>query len=260
MFKKRNIDVGTVETLTVGDCLKRRREEMGISIREIGLRLGVKTEYLESLENGNYENLPPQVYVRGFLKSYASLLGVDAIQAVKMYNREVTFLERDFLKERSDKKERINLRSLIVVTPKIVTIFFSLIVFSVLFYYLYHQINSFNSKPYLFVESPSGDAVVAEKDLVVSGYTEKGALLKINGQEIGTNSDGYFNQSVVLSEGKNLLIIESTNRFNKIDKKAFNIIYEKPQDGGGVIQEITPVESPSGLKKKENAPIEVLSE
>lgn len=261
MFRKRNTDIGSAETLTVGDCLRRRREEMGISLKEIGLRLGVKIEYLESLENGEYENLPPQVYVRGFLKSYASLLGIDAVQAVKMYNREVTFMERDLLEDKKEKKEKIRLRSFIVITPKLVTVFLSVAIFSVLFYYLYHQINSFNSKPYLFIESPSGDAIVNEKDLLVSGYTEKGAVLRINGQEIGIDSSGYFKQIIVLSEGKNFLVIESVNRFNKNDRREFNIIYEKTDNSDAKIQEVLPNESV--LDKVKNEPggaVEILEE
>jgi transcriptional regulator with XRE-family HTH domain len=238
MFRKKSIDSRGAETLTVGDCLRRKREELGYSIKEIGIRLGIKVDYLESLENGEYENLPPQVYVRGFLKSYANFLGVDSNQATKIYNREVTFLERDFLKDNNPKKEKLRLRSFVVITPKLITLFFSLLIFSVLFYYLYHQINSFNSKPYLFLENPAGDAIVVENIFRVNGYTEKGAILKINGQEVVVDASGYFDQNIVLAEGRNILIIESKNRFNKLDKREINIIYEKPKEEDSVIQEV----------------------
>jgi transcriptional regulator with XRE-family HTH domain len=261
MFRKKSIDSRISETLTVGDCLRRKREELGYSIKEIGARLGIKFEYLESLENGDYENLPPQVYVRGFLKSYANFLEIDSNQAIKIYNREVTFLERDFLKDKDSKKERMSLRSFVVITPKLITLFFSLLIFSVLFYYLYHQINSFNSKPYLFLENPAGDAIVAEKDLHVNGHTEKGAVLKINGQEIGIDANGSFDQNIVLAEGRNILIIESKNRFNKTDRREINIIYEKPEEKESVIQEITEEDIGTEDVKVENEKqLKVLSE
>lgn len=238
MFRKKSIDSRISETLTVGDCLRRKREELGYSVKEAGARLGIKVEYLESLENGDYENLPPQVYVRGFLKSYANFLDIDSNQAIKIYNREVTFLERDFLKEKDPKKERVRLRSLVVITPKLITLFLSLLVFSVLFYYLYHQINSFNSKPYLFLENPAGDSIVTDRYFRINGSTEKGAVLKINGQEVGIDASGYFDQNIVLAEGRNVIIIESKNRFNKTERREFNIIYEGSKEEKGAISEI----------------------
>jgi len=45
-------------------------------------------KYLEYLENGQYEKLPAEVYVRGFLRSYARYLNIDEQALVKLYERE----------------------------------------------------------------------------------------------------------------------------------------------------------------------------
>lgn len=227
MFKKKFHNQEVAEIITAGDCLRRKREESNLSLKKISDELGIRNEYLDNLEKGNYKDLPPQVYVRGFIKSYAGYLGIDGGQLVKIYNREMSFLQRDNgeEKENSSKAKFIDY---LVVTPKLITIAISLFVVIMLGYYFLHQINSFNSKPYLSVESPVSDQIVKEKDFMVSGKTEADAILKVNGQDISVNGDGVFSQKISLSEGRNTLVIEAWNRFNKSEKKEFNIVYEKP--------------------------------
>jgi len=239
MFKNKFKTRQIAETITVGDCLKRKREELGLSLRDLSKKLGIKLEYLEGLESGNYTDLPPQVYVRGFIKNYAGSLGIDAPQLIKIYNRETSFLSEDGMETERQKEKagKSGWKDNFTVTPRIVTCVLSLCVVSVLGYYFMHQINSFNSKPYLFVDNPVADGVVKEQDLWVNGKTESDAILEINGQEISVNPEGNFSQKITLAEGRNLLVVEAKNRFSKTDKREINIIYEKPSEDKTVVKE-----------------------
>lgn len=240
MFKNKIKTSPIVETITVGSCLKRKREELGLPLKDLSKKLGIKHEYLEDLEEGNYADLPPQVYVRGFIKSYANLLGIDASQLVKIYNHETSFLSEDEIesKKREEKGRNSGWKNYVTITPRILTGVISLCIVSVLGFYFMHQINSFNSKPYLAVDSPVADGVVKEKDLWVSGKTEGDAILKINGQEISVNAEGNFSQKIALAEGRNLLVVEAKNRFNRTDSREINIVYEKPAEDKMVIKEL----------------------
>lgn len=42
---------------------------------------------MEALENQNFDILPGQVYVRGFLKTYARFLGIDASEILDLYDK-----------------------------------------------------------------------------------------------------------------------------------------------------------------------------
>lgn len=251
MFKRRQ-DRGAAETITVGDCLKRRREEAGLTLRELGAELGIREDYLRFLEDGNYKELPPQVYVRGFIRSYSRLMGVDGGQLTKIYNREMAFLGESEGYRPKRKPRQHKLSDYLVVTPKVLTLAASVLVLGVLGYYFFHQISSFNSKPYLFVESPSADEVVKEKDLWVKGRTEEDAILRINGQEIGVDSGGNFIQKVSLSEGRNTLMIEALNRFNRADRRSINIVYDKPYEAPA--PEVIEAPAPAGTSKTEEVP------
>lgn len=249
MFKNKIKTKPIVETITVGSCLKAKREELGFSLLDLSKKLGIKYEYLKNLEEGDYAQLPPQVYVRGFIKSYSDHLNIDASQLVKIYNRETSLLYEDEIesKKREEKGRNSGWKNYVTVTPRILTGVFSLCIVTVLGYYFMHQINSFNSKPYLFVDNPVADGVVKDKNLWVSGKTEDDAILKINGQEIVVSAAGDFSQKITLAEGRNLLLVEAKNRFNKTDTKEINIVYEKAQEDKLVIQESTaePVAEPT---------------
>lgn len=240
MFKDKFKTRPITETITVGGCLQRKREELNLSLEELSRKLGIKREYLESLEKGDYTQLPPSVYVRGFIKSYANCLGIDAPQLVKIYNRETTFVLNEDERENRRRSEKANHRGwkeYFTVTPRILTCVCSVCIVSVLGYYFMHQINSFNSKPYLFVDNPLADGVVQDQDLWVSGRTESDAILRINGQEISVNGQGDFKEKITLSEGRNLLVVEAKNRFNKTDVRQINIVYTRPAEDKIVIKE-----------------------
>jgi transcriptional regulator with XRE-family HTH domain len=219
-----------VETvLTAGECLKRKREEADISLRDISEKLKVKISYLENLEKGNYEELPPDVYVRGFVKSYAQLVGLDSEKMVNIYDREKKI--GDKIEKKYQKKEvlanKLTTKNFAVITPKIITAFLSLLILFIVGYYLWYQISSFNSTPYLFVSSPYEDRIINDSNITVEGETERETAIKINGQNIFVNPDGYFKEDVMLQPGKNVLIIEASNKFNRTAREVRNIIYEK---------------------------------
>ncbi len=248
MFKNKFKARPIVETITVGDCLRRKREELGLDLGGLSKKLGIRHDYLEGLEKGDYALLPPPVYVRGFIKSYAGSLGVDAQQLIRIYNHEISYVSEEENKKKKEKKANHlgGWKERFSVTPRILTIGGSLCIIVVLGYYFMHQINSFNSKPYLFIESPAADEVVTEKELWVSGKTEDDAILEINGQEISVGAEGRFSQKITLAEGRNLLVVEARNRFDRIDRREINIIYEAPPAEKILVKEIREEETESG--------------
>ncbi|MFW5714624.1 MAG: helix-turn-helix domain-containing protein [Brevefilum sp.] len=63
-------------TLSFGEQLKSIREARGISLEEMAQKTHIRMAYLEALETGDYEWIPSEPQRRGFLKLYASELGV----------------------------------------------------------------------------------------------------------------------------------------------------------------------------------------
>lgn len=74
-------------TITLGQLIKQKREEKGLSLKVISQQTKIHIGLLESLEADHYEKLPSKTYVRGFIKSTAKILGMDQAQALLLLDK-----------------------------------------------------------------------------------------------------------------------------------------------------------------------------
>ena len=63
--------------LSTAQKLQQIRESQGVSLEEIAQKTRIPLTYLQALEAGDEESIPSKVQLRGFLRLYASELGVD---------------------------------------------------------------------------------------------------------------------------------------------------------------------------------------
>ena len=90
------------EFLTAGDMLREERLRQNISEKEVGDQLHITAHYVRALESDNYEKLPGAVFVKGYLKNYASLLNLDEAELLGQY-------EKTSWQQRGEEKERARL-------------------------------------------------------------------------------------------------------------------------------------------------------
>ncbi|HUH01897.1 MAG TPA: helix-turn-helix transcriptional regulator [Kofleriaceae bacterium] len=67
------------------DYLRQGREARSMSLEDIARVTRIPERSLERLERGEFEALPADVFVRGFLRSYAQCVGLDADDALRRY-------------------------------------------------------------------------------------------------------------------------------------------------------------------------------
>jgi cytoskeleton protein RodZ len=68
-----------VEDATViGHRLREARESLGLDLTDAGRKLRLPLRVLEKLERGDWSGIDSPLYLRGYLKSYSTLLGIDA--------------------------------------------------------------------------------------------------------------------------------------------------------------------------------------
>jgi len=68
-----------------GKVLRRIRKKLKIDLHEITLATCIRKQYLEYIENENYDALPPELYVRSYVKNYAEYLSLDSLKVVSDY-------------------------------------------------------------------------------------------------------------------------------------------------------------------------------
>ena len=81
-------------SLSVGECLRLRREQLGWSLPDVSSWLRIKLDYLQALEDGRPQDLPGSTYAMGFLRSYASSLGLDLQDVSRRFRQETAGLDK----------------------------------------------------------------------------------------------------------------------------------------------------------------------
>ncbi len=225
-----------VSSYTLGEQLKKLRSEGRITLHEVSRETKVPVKYLEMIEEGKYESLPPDVYVKGFLRCYAEFLGVEPKKIISLYARErdIKINLNENGRPVAPAKEKKFPR--FVVTPKLFT---AVIVTAVVlggFFYLYAQIGRFAAVPRLVLTQPSGNGTSVDGNtLAVLGFTDEDAKLTINDQPVVVGDRGEFKEDLVLQAGINTITVKSVNRFGKTATQVINIKanYDKPEMAAG---------------------------
>src|SRR6266487_1901645 len=70
----------------IGSSLREARLRQGLDFPEIEQNTKIRGKYLRALEDEQFDLLPAQTYVKGFLRSYAEYLGLDGQLYVDEYN------------------------------------------------------------------------------------------------------------------------------------------------------------------------------
>ena len=88
---KTNLNHGVMSIAALyqlGAYLQRHREERGWSLEEVEALTRIRRRYLQAMETGEWDDLPPGVYTRGLLRNYAHTLGVSVAGVLRMYAKE----------------------------------------------------------------------------------------------------------------------------------------------------------------------------
>lgn len=72
----------------VGQVLRQRREDLGLSLDDIQAKTKIRKRYIQALEDGDWSILPGEVYGRGFIRSYAEAMELDGFALLKQLDEE----------------------------------------------------------------------------------------------------------------------------------------------------------------------------
>ncbi|MFH1714606.1 MAG: RodZ domain-containing protein [Elusimicrobiota bacterium] len=146
--------------MSLGIYLKNARQKMRLEIHDISVKTRINKKYLQAFENEEFDALPEEVYVKGFLKNYAAELSLNPEEVVDLYIKtrygdSIMQVKNDsyppqpiFFRQKIDVKRNI-LGAVAVVSSLSLAIFF--IVKMTLFSY---------SLPKVFTPAVPSDAII----------------------------------------------------------------------------------------------------
>lgn len=69
----------------IGTQFATERKKRGLDYNDVERAIGIRALYVQALEEGHYEVLPGEVYVKGFMRNYGNFLGLDGAGLVQAY-------------------------------------------------------------------------------------------------------------------------------------------------------------------------------
>ena len=74
----------------LGERLRQVREARGISPLQVEIETRIRANVIQALEEGDFESLPPEPFLRGLIRSYSNYLGVDSQEMLDLYVADFT--------------------------------------------------------------------------------------------------------------------------------------------------------------------------
>jgi cytoskeletal protein RodZ len=225
---------------TVGSILKKAREGKNLSHKEIFKAIKIHPRFLKALEDGSWDSFSSGVHAKGFLKNYASFLGLDVNEVLAFFRREY-----------DEKKNGPSIKNLIkplsgprvVITPGLVLTAATALFVLLFFGYVIYQYRSFAGAPVLIIDQPRTDQTVSESLLNVVGRTDPDAIVSLNGQEITTGEKGTFSAHITLAEGANTLNFVAENKLGKKNTVTRTVVVRPPEPVAAGPGEVAATES-----------------
>lgn len=200
------------ESLLCGAFFKKMRQEKGWSLEKVSDETKILLSILKNLENDEYEDLPPPVYLKGIIKEYANFLKLDKERVLKLYQKSNG---RNLSSGRYDllpKNRFLTYQSKFIsffknVCPKILKCLFWGFI---LFYFIY-EASFFILPAKIILYSPDRDFTTNQAELVISGKVIRGKRFFMKDQEISFEEDGLFNERIILAPGINNIRFRAVN-------------------------------------------------
>lgn len=169
-------------------------EARGLDASKLSDLTDVPQRFITSLVGGDFESLPSEPYIRGYLFKIASVLGTDPNLLWRSFRRsaeirssgaaDILPINRFSLKKISGKK-----------------IWIALVVVALLIF-LGFRLNSILGKPILDVSLPE---TTTDQTVKVAGEVTPGDTLTLNNEIVYPNEKGEFAKDIQLEPGLNIL-------------------------------------------------------
>jgi transcriptional regulator with XRE-family HTH domain len=220
-----------VSSLTLGEKLSKFRGEARLTVSDVAKATKIQAKYIEALEKGDYNNLPADVYVRGYLRSYARYLNIEEKSLVRLYEQE-----RSITKTITPDTPRKNVfaeenKRTYVITSKALVMGGIVIAILGAAVYLWFQFRTFTTEPLLVISEPNPNVVIGGRTVVLKGKTDRGAQVIINDKATLVSPEGTFQEEITLQRGINQVSVRAVNRFNKEKQETLQLEaqFEEPK-------------------------------
>jgi len=198
---------------SVGQILKKRRQNQGMTLKQIHQETKIPEKNLIALEADNYTSLPSATFIKGFISIYAKTLDIDHKKLIAIFRRDSQKKEKAKIIPEGLAKP-LNEQSSFW-TPRTAMILIISLFFTVFLSYFGFQIKKYFSPPKVVVERPLDGEEIEGEIVKVEGKADKDSSVYINDQLINIDEAGNFFYEFKLFSRENSIEIKAVNRRGK---------------------------------------------
>ncbi len=85
--------MGKEDIQALSSLLKQKRNERNLSLKEVENATSIRMVFLQAIEEGEFNKIISPVYAQGFIKQYASYLGVESESILREHPEAFTYQE-----------------------------------------------------------------------------------------------------------------------------------------------------------------------
>ena len=201
----------------VGDKLREAREVRGVDLFRVERDTKIRAKYLGALEDGDFSDLPGDVYARGFLRNYATYLGLDADEMEEEWREEAGHAVP--VRPNVIGPQPLTMRRKVVFEQTHVVIAIVVVIVLVVAGYFGFQLTRYLSYPTIAVSSAGASPVIVgigDTEYILTGNATPNTtvLISWNGQDpktVTADETGHWTFHAVLQSGSNQFDITAKN-------------------------------------------------
>lgn len=214
-----------LENLDFQYFLNEKIRERGLNLKRLAEISGIAVKHLEALSAGNFSNIPPAPYLRGYLQKLGQILNFEP----EMW--WVRLKEGGFIKDSMAIHDaRASAKFTKLSAPKITL--GGIIVLAATLYVLL-QLSRIFGKPLITITYPTQNpASATSSEITVTGMVKNNGSLYLNGEQVPLNKDGSWEKTVLLQSGINSIEVKAKKFLGGETKIIEQIIYEPATASG----------------------------
>lgn len=197
------------ESSNLGDLLKKKRQEAGLSLAQLSRRTSIPEKYLTAIEAEDWLKLPGEVYIKNFLRRYASEVKLDPTRVEKKYEQSKVSLTASSIN--SLQKTLPLPASNFIILPKFIRNFLIIFLLVLLIGYIGWQAKAYFMPPELSIYYPTDNLITEVPTIILSGKTDPEVEVMVNNVSVPVNN-GLFTEEIDLQPGVNILKIKAIKK------------------------------------------------
>ncbi len=207
---------------SIGQVISANRQKKGWSLERLASETNIPVEFVQALEDNQFELLPTQTLVQGYVQLISQALHIPQETSLALLRRDLPITSFATPKSRSERNPLLRQRW---IHPQMFSTSLLGLVVILAGIFLWQQWGKLAQPPQLEVKNLENQSVVSSP-LQIQGKTTPESTLTINTEVVSLDTSGNFQYALTLPAGERTIVIEATDSRGQKSAQVFFVTVE----------------------------------